>query len=177
MRLSGFVRWLIGTLSTDSVSAGSTTRSGCGACQYANTGFTAKPVREMSIESSTRTGVTVSRFRPVSSSASRSAVSISSTSSGSTRPPGKAIWPACLRRVVALCVSTTLASSGRWCASASPLISTNTADRAGFRNGFSCVEESRRNFANARFTLDDEAERPATCCSEWPVVAWLALLA
>ena len=58
-----------------------------------------------------------------------------------------------------------------------PLISTNTADRAGFRNGFSCVEESRRNFANARFTLDDEAERPATCCSEWPVVAWLALLA
>ena len=71
---------------------------------------------------------------PVSSRASRSAVSTGPTSPGSTAPPGKAAWPAWWRRVEARTVNSRSASSGTppsAGASSGPENSTSTAASRG----------------------------------------------
>ncbi|SLH77694.1 Uncharacterised protein [Mycobacteroides abscessus subsp. abscessus] len=103
----------IGTRTTRSVSAGSTTRTSLGSRQYATTGVTSKRDGGTNSFGSVATGCTPARSRPVSSVASRSAVSTGSRSPGSVAPPGKATCPRCWRMVAARWVSSTSASAGK----------------------------------------------------------------
>ncbi len=119
--LAGSSRNASGTSKTSATSTGSGVSANGGSTQP-TIGVTRNPVT-VSYAASSPSTATCAGGKPTSSRASRSAACACDSSSASTRPPGKLIWPGWSGRSALRCVSSIVRPAGR--------LTTGTSTAAG----------------------------------------------